>query len=463
MILSRIFMTFFLILYCPQAFSIIEITDVRGAGPGPSHWTYNPNTNSLSIWAGLGGPNRGGRDEICDETCNNCLGGTQSCNEHSINLNGDLIINFRSDTQSGIPIITDFNKQAISNPAQNSIPTSANTTVEIGIPWSQICALPSANNCQDNVQVRLSVGIDGSNNGSGNGSLDNDAEDDSLQFTINIRLEPPPDAYIPIFSLFPGDEKIIMLTPADEGEGELGIIRGDSGISPRDDGVSPIEFPDSFPSYGNTRITHIRFYYVEVPNGEDGCNFATQIGNNSDYVETEVTDLGEGSTQVELSDLYFKEDAQQNPFQNNLTYVFKIALVDEAGNVGLFYNGTCDPVTHVITPSEVHGLLPECFIATAAYGKSHKILETFYQFRDQKLLPYILGKIIHTIYYTYSPPLANIIQDSAFLKYIARILLIPFWIYAFLALQIGHILTFFLLASSISILIYFFIKKNVII
>ena len=444
MTLSRALIASLLTFYCSQAFSTIEITGVTGA----SNWEYDGNT--LVIWAGTAGP------ECPERTCNNCTDGPQPCNENRINSNGSLTINFTSDSRSGIPVIADFNKQTL-NISTGNLAISANTNTPVAIPWSQICAQSDGNNtdgigrgnCNSNTQIRLFVGIDGSSNGLGDGSLDNNTEDDALSFTVNVRSRIPEEFRIPTFSLFPGDEKVFMLTPDDEGEGELGENKNDER--------PPIEFPSSFPSYDNTRITHIRFYYEEVPEGEDGCAHANSIGNDSLSIETEVIDISDNSSFVELSNLYFRG------FQNNVTYVFKIALVDEAGNVGLFYNGLCDRNAHVITPTEVNGLLKGCFIATAAYGQSHKILETFYQFRDQKLRPYALGKIIHDLYYTYSPPLANIIRDNILLKYIARILLIPFWIYAFLALQIGHLLTFFLLASFMSILIYFFIRKNIII
>ncbi len=447
MVLFRIFIVSFFILYCPQAFSKIEITDVVGA----SNWEYEEyDGNSLIIWAGLAGPS------TCNNgVCDNCNGGLGDCNRNRIDEDGYLTIHFRSDVRPGIPLITDANNRSTPLGERNiTIPVNANDPASSRVAWSRICTQPNADNCTGNAQLTLLVGIDGSNNGQGNVSLDNDAEDDSLSFTVYIRKRLPQEG-INTFSLFPGDEKVIMLTPADEGAGEFGPKKIDEH--------PPIIFPNGFPTYDGTRITYIRFYYVEVPNGEEGCSIDERgIGNNSDYVETEVIDLLEGSSKVELSNLYFTKTNQRNTFKNNVTYVFKIALVDEAGNVGRF-NTSCDPVTHVITPSEVHGLLPGCFIATAAYGESHKILETFYQFRDQKLLPYTLGKLIHNLYYIYSPPLANIIQDNVLLKYMARISLIPFWIYAFLALQIGHILTFFLLASFTSILIYFFIKKNVII
>ena len=432
-----------LIFYSPQAFSSIRDIVVKGA----SRYEYD-GENSPTVWAGLAGP------PICNgSTCNNCNGGLRSCNETRIDSDGDLTIEFRSDTTAGVPIVTDSNKQTTIGrriiPNIPSVPVNELTSVEVR--WSDICAQEDSN-CDvtiGNRRVPISIGIDSDNNGSLS-----DSGDDSLQVNIEFRSELPSKG-IETFTLFPGDEKVYMLTPDDKE-----LIPG----TPKPN----IEFPDGFPAYDGNLITEIRFYYKEVSGGENISDALNRIANSSSYVKTEVTDLDPSGGDVELSQLYFtKSDGPKEkgtlPFNNDSTYVFKIALVDEAGNIGLF-NNTFDETRHVVTPSEVIGLLKDndfCFIVTAAYGKSHKILETFYQFRDQKLLPYALGRIIHDLYYTYSPPLADIIRDNVFLKYIARISLIPFWIYAFLALQIGHILTFLLLAGSISIPIYFLIKKKV--
>ena len=460
-----LFIALLLIFYSPQAFSSIRDIVVKGA----SRYDYD-GENSPIVWAGLGGtdPRTCIPNDSNNPTCNNCLGGSssdgsgsdgrpQTCNENRIDINGYLTIFFRSDTNAGVPIVTDSSKQAvIGSRIQNAPSVTVNEPTSVEMRWSDICAqVDGASSCEaggvtiGNSRVPpIFIGIDSDSNGSLN-----DSGDDSLQVNIEIRSQLPGEG-IETFTLFPGDEKVYMLTPDDK------VLIPDT---------PNIEFPNSFPSYDGNLITEIRFYYEEVSGGEDVRTALNRIANNSYYVKTEVTNL-DTSGDVELSQLYFtKSDGPEErgtlPFNNDSTYVFKIALVDEAGNIGLFNsNNTFDETKHVVTPSEVIGLLKNngfCFIVTAAYGKSHKILEPFYQFRDQKLLPYALGRIIHDLYYTYSPPLADIIRDNVFLKYIARISLIPFWIYAFLALQIGHILTFLLLAGSISIPMYFLIKKKV--
>ena len=67
-----------------------------------------------------------------------------------------------------------------------------------------------------------------------------------------------------------------------------------------------------------------------------------------------------------------------------------------------------------------------CFIATAAYGS---ILEPqvalLRQFRDSYLLTNGPGRKFVDIYYTYSPPVADFIRQSEWIKFVVRIALLP--------------------------------------
>lgn len=64
-----------------------------------------------------------------------------------------------------------------------------------------------------------------------------------------------------------------------------------------------------------------------------------------------------------------------------------------------------------------------CFIATAAYGSyfAPEVLE-LRSFRDYVLLPNPLGRLFVSAYYKVSPPVANLVAKSAFLKSITRLL-----------------------------------------
>ena len=67
-----------------------------------------------------------------------------------------------------------------------------------------------------------------------------------------------------------------------------------------------------------------------------------------------------------------------------------------------------------------------CFIATAAYGslvEPHVVL--LREFRDSYLLTNTPGQKFVSLYYTYSPPIADYIAEHEFLKKVVRGLLLP--------------------------------------
>ena len=67
-----------------------------------------------------------------------------------------------------------------------------------------------------------------------------------------------------------------------------------------------------------------------------------------------------------------------------------------------------------------------CFIATAAYGSPMaEELDTFRAFRDQYLETNPVGSSLVSLYYRYSPPIADFIAECGWLRTAVRILLLP--------------------------------------
>jgi subtilisin family serine protease len=100
-----------------------------------------------------------------------------------------------------------------------------------------------------------------------------------------------------------------------------------------------------------------------------------------------------------------------------------------------------------------------CFIATAAYGSAmHPYVRALRQFRDRHLLTNSSGKAFVNFYYKYSPPIADVIKDREYLRFIARIALTPvvmFVVFPYFSLSVCMLLIFF------SILTKRVHKKNV--
>jgi len=67
-----------------------------------------------------------------------------------------------------------------------------------------------------------------------------------------------------------------------------------------------------------------------------------------------------------------------------------------------------------------------CFIATAAYGSiMHPYVKVLRDFRDRRLLTTTIGKAFVRFYYRHSPPVADVIRDSASLRFMTRAALMP--------------------------------------
>lgn len=90
-----------------------------------------------------------------------------------------------------------------------------------------------------------------------------------------------------------------------------------------------------------------------------------------------------------------------------------------------------------------------CFVATASFGSLlHPSVKVLRDFRDAFLLRNTVGQRLVALYYTLSPPLADGIAQSEFLRFAVRMLLLPVVGFSWLALQVGMVAALLTLVGS---------------
>ena len=83
-----------------------------------------------------------------------------------------------------------------------------------------------------------------------------------------------------------------------------------------------------------------------------------------------------------------------------------------------------------------------CFIATEAYDNTiEPYINVLREFRDRFLLANRVGKILVDFYYTYSPPVADFIENNDGLRAIAHAILLPIVGVSWVALKLGPVST----------------------
>ena len=94
-----------------------------------------------------------------------------------------------------------------------------------------------------------------------------------------------------------------------------------------------------------------------------------------------------------------------------------------------------------------------CFIATASFGTFlHPCVGILRDFRDAYLVNSDVGKWMVDGYYSFSPPWADVIAGNSVLRFVVRVLLLPFVGFSWLALQAGMGGVFFFVIGAMALL-----------
>jgi uncharacterized repeat protein (TIGR01451 family) len=138
-------------------------------------------------------------------------------------------------------------------------------------------------------------------------------------------------------------------------------------------------------------------------------------------------------------------------FNNNKYVTFSFAVSGSETDYATANNQRADNISIPTTPAcgyydDSGDSGDDCFIATAAYGSllDPHVVE-LRQFRDQYLKRTALGRAFIRFYYRHSPPVAAVIAEHEWLRFIVRMLLTP------LVLAIAFPLRALLLAGLIAV------------
>ena len=404
-------------------------------------------TGETIIYGGVAGGAVTGPDVNAPyDTCANSPGtDLRPCNNRQIFPSLRLRITYVSDSVDGQNVImTDPTRTGGTGvgvritPESDSAQTSTkgtNTTVIVR--WGSICqnipaveattCLPT-NQAQDHrseTHIGLKVGV--------SKNLDDNlgSDDDSVSVTVKISYwmnqdgsgesiaQPCTDANaqgVCHFEVVPGDAKVIL-------KNVVGL--------------------NNFPTISPLTIKKLRLLWTE---GDSTRLVKTALNAKTPPTHYRDLDVTGSGTSLQVS------PSRVTGLQNDQVYAFKIAAIDQAGNVGYFTadeaggSQYCEFATnrqscHVTAPSEVIGALTEtmnCFIATAAFGSTMAPqVETFRNFRDRYLATNEIGRAVGKFYYKYSPKLAGAIADSEILRAGSRLLLWPVLAFVWLSLKIG--------------------------
>lgn len=176
------------------------------------------------------------------------------------------------------------------------------------------------------------------------------------------------------------------------------------------DGKGEGEFRSDLLNLTPDTTYYIRAYAI-LDAAEDATNITTSFDKNGNKITT-TTNSKQNTINITV-----KNDTGGEIVTQNTT--------------GTFVNGT------VIYGNELTFKTKDaCFIATAAFGDINKTQVTILrQFRDKFFKPSSIGRKLINIYYTISPPLADIISGNSFLQQITRWLLIPITMLSYFALH----------------------------
>lgn len=371
-------------------------------------------------------------------TCNSCTDSTvpaKSCNQSSVYPALNFSVSFK--VNAGVAnaaaklfietatagSYTEIKANAIQSYAQNDV-------VTLTVPWSTICnQIGLGSTCSASADVIVSRGLKFGVGAASAGDVD--VNNDTKQLAFKFHYMAPAStsgtqSFCPNSStgvgvcnitFFPGDKKAYI---------DKALFNGTDNVS----GVS-IDWEA------------IAIFPLQTNIGSEAAAYSTFSNNKASPAFRSIDSSGN------------IPDSQIGGLENYRQYCMVYGMRNKAQNIYKFVTAnTAASAKGCVTPTEVIGVLDDksCFISTAAFGSADAPeVKIFRRFRDRFLRQSIVGRFAIESYYKLSPPLANVIADSTYLKTAARVLLYPFLIFAYSSLQIGFLnsMILFILLSAL--------------
>lgn len=362
-------------------------------------------------------------------TCDTCTTGLNVCSLKAIGPTTEMVINFSTSSSTTITSSLLVVQVDETNVTLNRTPVISGNTVQVSVPWSDICRIASNDSTCSASDFSTSVTV---------GVKTSTTTDSTTSDTSYVKVKARSLASSTLSATYtncPTDDTAVDST---EAYCYFKPFRGDQKVY-----ADELRTGADYPATGVSGIEYKGpvFFYEQQTSGETDEQTVARISNASDYFLL----------------LDPAADNRIDGLKNEVRYCFIMANQDETGIISRFtpVSGftTADKEALCATPSQVVGLLDDksCFIATAAFGSQMASeVQTFRDFRDKYLLTHPLGVKFVKFYYAHSPKYANYIAQSETLRAVARgVLWVPLMM-SKISLKIGAIPTLLLFGSLIS-------------
>ncbi len=369
-------------------------------------------------------------------TCNSCSNTTSlfACNTMSVYPGLPLVISYKLKEAASGATVQYFLTDAGGAVTTNTLPSvtgPAESSFSFQITWNDLCGttLPNCSSSATSSQLMvktLSFGVDSN----ANNSVDND---ERISITIKLHVIPTTVASTTI-----AQTQCLSGASASAGLCFMEFAAGDEKIFVKSNPQPQISSADATVTGGSIDWDGFAVFPIPVDSASEDTTAITNFKTGQVSPITRALNAVDGSI----------PDSQiSGGIQNFQRYCFIYGTKNKAQNIYKFVAGaqasadaTVIARSICLVPSENVGILDDksCFISTAAFGSNFADeVKTFRHFRNQYLMKTTLGKLFVHYYYKFSPPLADFISQSEFLRALARGVLYPFFAFSYIALNYG--------------------------